>query len=406
MARVRNYLFLHQNMPGQFLHLCRYLRDRGNRVAFITQNKPNQLARVTKVLYEPHRSTAPQTHHYLHSTEGGILNGQAVHRSILNLRNGGFSPDIVIGHCGWGETLFVKEALPEVPLLTFFEFYYRHKGQDFAFDPEYAPTPDATVGLRIKNTINLQSLDACDRGLTPTLWQLSGYPEAFRSKISVIHDGVDTQAIRPDPSASLVLPSGRVLKAGDKVVTYVARNLEPYRGFHVFMRALPELRRRNPDADIVIVGGEGVSYGQRLPEGDSYKKRLLQEVSVDPERVHFLGHLPTEHYRAVLQVSAVHIYLTYPFVLSWSMIEAMASGCVVVGSRTPPVEEVITNGSNGLLVDFFDQSGLVDRISAALAHPQDFAGLREAARQTAIARYDLSTVSLPRQLALIDDMTR
>ena len=400
----RSYLFIHQNMPAQFLHLCQYLRAQGHNVAFITKNKPNHLSGVTKVMYPPPREAHANTHPYLKSIEPAMLHGQAAFRSIRNLEKTGFKPDIVVGHAGWGETLFVKDALPNVPLLTYFEFFFKGTGQDVGFDPAFPSTMDSLLSLRVRNSVALMANHATDWGITPTQWQLSTHPSEFRDKMSVIHEGVDTDAIRPNPEARYTLPDGRELRPGQKVVTFVARNLEPYRGFPTFMRAIPEIQRRHPDAEILIVGQDGVSYGNKLPEGDSYKKRMLQEVSFDATKVHFTGHLMTPEFRAAMHVSAAHVYLTYPFVLSWSMLEAMASECLIIGSRTAPVEEVIEDQRNGLLVDFFDVAGVADRVSEALARPERFRDMRRAARETVLARYDLRSVCLPRQLALVNSL--
>lgn len=400
----RSYLFIHQNMPAQFLHLCRYLRSQGHNVAFITKNKPNHIFGVTKVMYPPPREAHADIHPYLKTSESAMLHGQAAFRSIMNLERHGFKPDIVVGHAGWGETLFVKDALPKVPLLTYFEFFFKGTGQDVGFDPEFPATMDSLLALRVRNSVALMANQATDWGLTPTNWQFSTHPSEFRKKMSVIHEGVDTDAIRPDPKAVYRLPDGRLLRRGQKVVTFVARNLEPYRGFPTFMRAIPGIQRRHPDADILIVGQDGVSYGSKLPEGESYKRRLLDEVSFDTSKVHFTGHLKTPEFRAAMHVSAAHVYFTYPFVLSWSMLEAMASECLIIGSRTAPVEEVIEDGRNGLLVDFFDVTGLADRVSETLSNPEKFSQVRRAARNTVLARYDLQSVCLPRQLALLNNL--
>jgi glycosyltransferase involved in cell wall biosynthesis len=197
--------------------------------------------------------------------------------------------------------------------------------------------------------------------------------------------------------------AGVTLSAGDEVVTYVARNLEPYRGFHVFMRALPGLLRARPRARVLIVGGDQVSYGSKPADGETWRARMLAEVGgqIDAGRVHFLGRLPYESYLRLLQVSAVHAYLTYPFVLSWSMLEAMAAGCMVVGSRTAPVEEVIKHGENGWLVDFFDHRQLAEALAGALEERSRLDGIRQAARRTVVERFDLTTVCLPRQLEIL-----
>jgi glycosyltransferase involved in cell wall biosynthesis len=402
MSKIRTYLFIHQNMPGQFLHIARHLRDEGQRVVFITKNKVNAMHNTGKIVYDLHRPLTKDIHHYLKGTEEGILHGQAVYRAIQTVLQQGWQPDVVVGHCGWGETLFVKDALPKVPLINYFEFYYRPHGQDVGFDPEYPSGLDTLLSAKVKNNINYMCLHSCDWGLTPTRWQQSTYPTIHHAKMSVIHEGVDTRAIAPDPNATLMTPSGRELRAGQKIITYVARNMEPYRGFHIFMRALPEIHRRHPDADIIMIGGDGVSYGKHLPEGDTYKKRMLAEVQIDPDKVHWMDYLQTDEFVRALQVSAAHIYLTYPFVLSWSVLEAMSAGCLLVGSRTPPVEEVIRHEKNGLLVDFFDVQGLADTIDQVLRAPAAFAHLRQAARETMLAYYDVKTVTLPRQLALIN----
>ena len=404
--KKRTYFFIHQNMPAQFLHLCVYLRDRGHDIVFITRNMENQLASTTKVVYKTARDPKPDIHPYMKTLENGILHGQAVFRSITNLLSKGYRPDIVIGHAGWGETLFVKDALPDTPLINYWEFFYKAVGQDVGFDPEYPSSLDLPLSLRIKNAVALISSTGSDWGLTPTQWQYSTHPAGMQAKMSVIHEGIDTQAIQPNPKAVYRLPNGKQLRPGMKVITFVARNLEPYRGFHIFMRAIPAIQKRHPDAEILIVGSDGVSYGENLPDGDSYKKRLLAEISFNKERVHFTGRLDTPEFRAVQHVSAAHIYLTYPFVLSWSLLEAMASGCLVIGSNTTPVQEVITDRYNGLLVGFFDKEALVDRIDEALSNPAAFADMRRAARNTIVSKYDLQSVCLPRQLGLIDSFVR
>ena len=402
----RNYLFIHQNMPAQFQHLCMYLRDRGHKVFFVTKNRVNRLGNVTNLIYEPTRAVGKEQHPYLRSTEEGILNGQGVFRGVERLKKEGFTPDVVVGHSGWGETLFVKDALPDVPLLNYFEFYYRAKGQDLGFDPEYPSVIDSQLSVRVKNSINHMAAAGCDWGFTPTQWQYGTYPTSIQSRMSVMHEGVDTQNIRPNPKAVFTTDSGKELRAGQKIVTYVARNLEPYRGFHTFMRAIPRIQRLHPDAEILIVGSDGVSYGAKLPEGDSYKKRMLAEVSFNPDTVHFTGHLESVRFRAAMDVSMAHIYFTYPFILSWSLVEAMATGCLIIGSRTPPVEEVITDGQNGLLTDFFDHRALSDRVDDALSRPQHFFKIRDAARQTAVSQFDLRSICLPRQVGFVDSFIK
>ncbi len=388
-------LFVHQNFPGQFKHICRVLAAQGrHQVVFLTKPNDNHIPGIQKIVYTPARGVTPNIHHYIGEYENGILHGQAVIREAIKLRQSGFIPDVMIGHNGWGETLFLKDVFPNAPLLSYFEFFYNSREADVGFDPEFETSFDDLFRVRAKNSINLLGMDAADWGLSPTAWQRSRYPDYFRPRISVIHEGVDTDVLMPRRVETVTIP-GAVLPAGTEIVTYVSRNLEPYRGFHIFMRALPEILRRRPKAHVLLLGGDEVSYGRRLPPGDSWRQRMLKEVAVDPARVHFLGRIPYDQFVSVLHASSVHVYLTYPFVLSWSMLEAMACGCLVIGSATPPVQEVIRDRENGLLVDFFSSADIAARVDEVLDHPDRMAALREAARRTIVERYDLRRVCLP-----------
>jgi glycosyltransferase involved in cell wall biosynthesis len=248
------------------------------------------------------------------------------------------------------------------------------------------------------------ALEATDWSYSPTRWQRSSLPAAHQARTSVIFDGIDTAFITPAANAVFTLPDGRSVKQGDEVLTFVNRNMEPYRGFHVLMRALPAIQKARPDAITLIVGGDDVSYGAKPAGGGTWKDVMLKEVGekLDMSRIAFLGRIPYGDYRTLLQVSRAHAYLTYPFVLSWSMLESLAAECLVVGSATPPVQEVLRNGENGLLVDFFDIEGWATTLSRALAKHKDYAPLRKAARAGVLADYDLRTVCLPRQLKLIE----
>ncbi|AIB16635.1 glycosyl transferase family 1 (plasmid) [Azospirillum argentinense] len=403
-----NYLFIHQSFPGQYQHLVIHLAAQpGNRVVFLSHESQNRIDKVERIEYLPYRTPHPSTHHYIREVEQAVIFGQSVYEQALRLKRDGFRPDIIVGHNGWGETLYLKDVWPDVPLLAYFEFFYRFRGADIGFDPDTPVTLNDAPRVRTKNTVNLLGLEAADWGQTPTRWQWSLYPEDARRRISVIHEGIDTAAVRPDPQAWVRLNHLNLsLSAKDEVITYVARNLEPYRGFHVFMRALPEILRRRPKAHVLLVGGDEVSYGPPAPEGHTFRQIMLNQVGrdLDLSRVHFLGRVPYDSFVNILQVSSVHVYLTYPFVLSWSFLEAMSAGCLIVGSATQPVEEVLKDRENGLLVDFFDQKGIADRIDEVLDHPDRMQDLRLRARETVVRNYDLRTVTLPRHLALIEDL--
>ena len=384
-------LFLHQNFPGQFPHIAKHLMaDSHNEVIAICQKQARRLAGIKCIIYKPARPITKGIHHYLSGTEAAILNGQATMLIMLDLKRRGFIPDIIIGHAGWGETLYCKDVFPRAKLINYFEFYYHASGADSGFDPEYPNTADDVLRIRTKNIVNLLSLDTCDKGISPTAWQKSLYPQEYQHKLSIIHEGIDTDFVTPNPEATVTLADGRVLTTKEQVVTYCARDLEPYRGFHIFMRAVQEICKRHKDCHIVIVGGDGVSYGRALKEGKTYKQQMLEEVSIDANRVHFMGKLPYTEYLKVLQISSAHVYLTVPFVLSWSMLEAMAAGCLVIGSDTAPVKEIITHEKNGLLVDFFSPIEIADTVGRALSYANELKNMRTAARHHVLEHYPIS----------------
>lgn len=446
-------LLLHQNFPGQYLHLAQYMRNMGGHEIIGLGEAKNIKARgvikgITTIGYPTPEGAGAKTHPYLQSTEAAVRRGQAAARSMLDLKKKGFTPDVVCAHPGWGEGLFVRDVFPEAAIQNFCEFYFRAGEADLEFDPEYPEPPSRFYSISFLNTPQLMSVVRANSCLAPTNWQASRYPDFIQEKMHIVHDGVDTGYMQPAPDAqlaltplqtpgesrvfgyrlpnnlpSLIIPPGKEkqdaenenaqdnefscildLKEGeipgsnpiflsrrDKVITYIGRNLEPYRGFHVFMRALPEIQRLHPEAHVIIVGRDGVSYSPALPEGHTYKERLMRELEgrLDLSRIHFLGRVPYPALRAMYCISTAHVYLTYPFVLSWSMLEAMSCEGLVVGSRTPPVEEVLTHGKNGLLVNFFDKDALVKTLDEILKDPHKHEALRKQARKTVEQRYEL-----------------
>lgn len=383
-------LIIHQNFPGQFRALARNLANDPNvSLAVIGKQGCPGLPGMRLMSYAIERTPGASTHHYARSFESGIMHGQAVARLLLQMASEGFVPDVVLGHPGWGETLFVKDIFPRARLVHFCEFYYHARGADAGFDPEFPLSLDDAARIRTRNALHLMNLEHCDAAVAPTAWQKQLHPQSYQDKIAVAHEGIDTEFMQADPLASFTLPNGKILRAGDPVVTYVARNLEPYRGFHSFMRALPQLLARHPDCEVVIVGGDGVSYGSKPRGAANWREKMLGELNLRSERVHFLGKIPYDAYRSLLQVSAAHVYLTYPFVLSWSMLEAMACGCTLVASDTAPVREVVRDGENGWLVDFFDANAIAGRVASVLEDPGAMDALRIRAGQFVHAHFSL-----------------
>lgn len=388
-SATRNVLLVHPNFPGQFRHLAtQWARRSDLRVVGLGSSHSPGIQGLHHLRYRvsDHKR---QAHPYLQTMDQAVRNGQAAARVYLYLKKRGFIPDVVLAHPGWGDTLYLRDVFPDARLIHFCEWYYNAHGADVNFDPEFKSTLNDHARIRTRNALHALNLTLCDEGVSPTAWQRSIHPPIFQPKIQLMHEGIDTDLPGPDPMAYLALPDGTRLKAGDPIITYVARNLEPYRGIHHFLRALAIVQKRHPTCHALIVGGDEVSYGERPKDARNWREKLIREIKLDPKRTHFLGNLPYNAYRRVLQISAAHVYLTYPFVLSWSMLEAMACGCLVIGSDTAPVREVLRHGENGWLVDFFDDARTAERIVEVLNDPVAQKELRRMAKADVLARYSL-----------------
>jgi glycosyltransferase involved in cell wall biosynthesis len=395
-------LFVHRFFPGQFGSLARSFAARpDNEVVFIAteHNEGAQpIDRVRTVFAPVSRPGGPDTHHYLQGLENAVLAGQATFRACAALRQSGFVPDLIYAHAGFGPGLYLKEAFPGTPLLGYFEWYYHPRGTDADFETPEAVSSDEALRIRTKNADVLLELAQCDKGICPTRFQHAQFPPEFRDKLTVLHDGIDTDAFAPGPRGYLPLVPDLPSKA--EIVTYATRGLEPYRGFPQFMRAVALLQTQRPNLHAVIVGKDATYYGRLPPGGVSWKDAVLRELPrLDPGRVHFLGHIAPEQYRQVLRASDVYAYLTVPFVLSWSLLEAMASGCTIVGSDTPPVRELVHDGVTGWLADFHDPAAIAERFGYALDHRKQALALGEAARRHIVQNYSLPRL-LPRHMAL------
>ncbi|NCQ24030.1 MAG: glycosyl transferase [Rhodobacteraceae bacterium CG17_big_fil_post_rev_8_21_14_2_50_63_15] len=406
-------LFIHQNFPGQYKHLAPALAARGHQCTALTLRvkKPATWQGVQMLPYALPARAGQQVHPWLLDLDTKVTRGEACYRAARDLRDQGLRPDLILAHPGWGESLFLRDVWPAARLGLYCELYHQADWPHLDFDPEFA-SPDAeaeTLRIRMKNINNHLHFDQAQAGISPTRFQADTFPAPFRAAISVVHDGIDTTLARPAPEARLTLDGVCDLTRADEVITFVNRNLEPYRGYHIFMRALPRLLRARPNATVLIVGGDEVSYGARPPSGQNWKQVFIDEVrgqipDADWARVRFAGRLPYDQFLRLLQITRVHVYLTYPFVLSWSLLEAMACGAAIVASDTAPVREVMTQDNTGRLVDFFDTDALLSEICELLEDRAARQRLGGAARDLVRTGYDLRTICLPRQIDWVSNV--
>ncbi len=402
-------LFVHPNFPGQFRRFAAALaREPGMRVygagdaEWMTETV--SLPDIPIIAYPKPEEVSKNTHPYARSFDSAVRRGQQIVQTLLTHKRQGLEPDLIIVHPGWGDAFYLKDIFPGATIIGLFEYYYRARGADVGFDPEFPMNFDDIFRVRSLNATQLLALESCDTGYCPTVWQRSCFPLHYQKQLHVIHDGIDTGTIAPDANATLTLPDGSVHRAGEEILTYVSRSLEPYRGFHIFMRALPHILAARPDCHVIIVGSDNVSYGKQPPPGQTYRQRYLSEIAdkTDLTRIHFTGHLPYDDYLKVLQISRAHVYLTYPFILSWSMLEAMSAGCLLIASATPSVQEVITDGVNGLLFPFHEPVTLAVHAIAALSEPARYLEMRKTARQTIVSCYDFDTICYPAFIQLLN----
>lgn len=408
-------LIIHQNFPGQYKHLSPALARRGDRVVVLTPKVKERTTwqGVEIIPYKIVGSSSKEIHAWLRDLEAKVIRAENCFNAAIQLRDQGFSPDVILAHHGWGEPMFLKDVWPTARIGIYCEYYYGSENSDTAFDPEFCTgiSEKEPLRLRLRNLNNTLHFDIAAGGISPTLFQADTFPPPFRDNIRVIHDGIDTAHVCPNPEAKLVISEGLTLSRSDEVISFVNRNLEPYRGCHTFFRALPKILRNRPKAHVVVVGSDGVSYGAPPPVGTTWKQKYIDEVrddisDADWSRVHFTGRIPYDEFISLLQVSRAHVYLTYPFVLSWSLLETMSAGGAILASDTAPVREVIFDDETGLLTDFFDTEALADNLNRLLDDAKLRSRLGMAARQLVLDRFDLEKICLPQQLQWVDALAQ
>lgn len=394
-----NILFLHRNFPAQFRYIVpAFANNPENNVVFITNNDTSAMKNVKKAVYKLKRTVPDNCHRYLRFMEESVIHAQATAEAAIAVKNTGFVPDIIYGHT-WGQTMYMKDVFPDVPLLCYFEWFYNINGADVGFDG-IKPDIDEAAKLRTKNAHLLIDLYGCDYGISPTKFQASQFPKEFQNKIKILHDGVDTDFCCPDENATFTVKEKNLtLSANDEVVTYATRGMEAYRGFPEFMKAAERLLKKRPNLHIVIAGEDRVCYGPKLA-GTTYKQLMLKNLDLDLNRLHFVGALPFYEYVNLLRISSAHVYLTYPFVCSWSMLDSMSCACPLIASNTAPVTEFVKDGENGLLFDFYDIDEQVAKIEFALDNKSLMKPIRENARRTIVENYALKDL-LPEHIKYI-----
>ncbi len=402
---MSDVLFVHNNFPAQFGFIAEKLHAEGHRVAAIASETGRGFEGLTLVKWQARRGTTDGILPAAVRAEADLIRGAAAAQAALKLKAEGWNPALIVGHPGWGETIYMREIFPEARQIAYAEYYYRSRGGDVGFDPEFSPQRERDPHeLYAKNAGMAMAFAEADAIVSPTPFQASLLPEIFRERTHIIHEGVDTAVVKRHPNPRLTMGGGKIIDGARPLITLINRRFEPLRGFHVFMRALPRLMAEVPEADVIVIGAdEEGGYGRPADKGTTWGQTLFAEVadSVDRSRIHFVGRVPHALMLEVLSLSSAHVYYTYPFVMSWSLLEAMALECLVLGSDTAPVRDAITPGVDGILNDFFDVQALADAMIDACRNPERFAEMRRAARQTVIRRFDRATISQPAWTRLV-----
>jgi glycosyltransferase involved in cell wall biosynthesis len=406
---MSDVLFVHNNFPAQFGFIAEKLHSEGHRVAAIASETGRvSFEGLTLVKWGTRRGTTEGILPAAVRAEADLIRGGAAAQAALKLKGEGFDPALIVGHPGWGETTYMREIFPDARQIAYAEYYYRSRGGDVGFDPEFSPARERDPHeLYAKNAGMAMAFAEADAIVSPTPFQASVLPEVFRARTHIIHEGVDTAVVKRHSNPKLTMGDGKVIDGSRPLVTLINRRFEPLRGFHIFMRALPKLMAAVPDVDVVVIGAdEDGGYGNPAVKGTTWGKRVYAEIAdrVDRSRIHFVGRVPHALMIEALSLSSAHVYYTYPFVMSWSLLEAMATECLVLGSDTPPVRDAITPGVDGILNEFFDVDALSDAMIEACRNPDKFKDMRKAARETIIRRYDRATICQPAWTALVEPM--
>ncbi|MDB5390894.1 MAG: mshA 1 [Planctomycetaceae bacterium] len=394
-------LFVHQNFPAQFGHIALYLaRQAGFRCTFLTEAASGTIGGVERIQFQPRGGATAQTNYCSRSFENVIWQSLAVYETLKARPE--IQPDLIVAHAGFLSTVFLRE-LYDCPIVNYFEYYYHTTGSDMDFRPDFPCSAEMRLRALARNAHLLLDLENSNLGYCPTRWQRGLFPLVYQPKIRTIFDGIDTNLWRPLTGGPRIV-AGRQIPDNVRIVTYVSRGMESLRGFDLFMKAAKILCERRNDVIFVVVGSDRVCYGgdQEVTKTASFKDWVLARDNYDLSRFFFTGLLPAPELAQLFAISDLHIYLTAPFVLSWSLMNALACGTTILASNTAPVQEVIVDGENGLLVDFFDYERIAELANEVLDEPAAYKHLGQAGIRKIQSQYSLE-VCLPQMLALYED---
>lgn len=398
-------LFIHQNFPAQFGHIAQHLIKRhGFRCSFVTERRGDTVGGVECVQYKVDGGATKQNHYCTRTFENATRHAMGVYDAVKARPD--LQPDLIVGHSGFGSTLYLRELFPNVPIINYFEYFYRTRASDMDFRKEYPPVPLDFLRARSRNAMVLLDLDNCDAGYCPTNYQRQLFPKEYENKLHTIFDGVDTAVWKPMPGLAREVNGFRVPE-GMKVVTYATRGMESMRGFDIFMKAAKKICDRRKDVIFLIAGQDRVCYGgdERFTGGKSYKEWVLSQDQFDLSRFVFLGLIPPHELAKLFNITDVHVYLTVPFVLSWSLLNALACGATILASDTAPVREMIRNGENGVLFDFFNTDALAELASQLIDRKEEYKVLGQQGAKLIEESYSVD-VCLPRMVQLYETVRR
>ncbi len=393
-------LFVHKNFPAQFGHIANYLiKNQGFQCSFVCELPPGNFDGIQRVQYRLDGGATKTVHHCSRTFENATWHSHAIYEAMK--AHPKIQPDLVVGHSGFGSTIFLEE-LYDCPIINYFEYFYRGHNSDLDFRHEYPAKELDVLRSHTRNAMILLDLQTCTTGYIPTDWQRSLFPEEYQYKLETIFDGIDTNVWYRRKSVPRLI-GNREIPQNTRIVTYVSRGFESMRGFDIFMKIAKRICDSRPDVLFVCTGSDRVCYGgdlNRIKE-KTFREHVLNHDNYDLDRFIFTGRVPPRQLANILSLSDLHIYLTVPFVLSWSMMNAMACGCTVLASDTAPVRDVIQHEQNGLLAEFYDIDRFTEFALNVLKDPAVYRPLGAAGTETILDNFSLDK-TLPKLLALYE----